>query len=259
MSLLSFLLSLFGLGADAPATGGDSALAAAVDYDRLAGARLDETWPQDFAFTPAHLAMIRAMKLDLATYEVGAPQVSLSDPYTEPQDALFARVLSPDVTAADVEAFVLTLPAAMRAFFAEAEIAPGRYVTRNLPLATLYQRARIAGDAPEQFDLTPEMITLARGLSWEWPHEDEVYLAGANGVVPGPSVDAKRPYGDMTYYALDVHRLLGWPVEVRDEGGWIRTTPEQDAAAGALHALMLPVAQVFVEQATMPTVAENAQ
>lgn len=259
MSFLSFLLSLIGLGADAPATGGASALAAAVDYDRLAGAGLDETWPEDFRMTPAHLTVIRAMKLDLATYEAGAPQVSLSDPYTVPQDELFAQVLGPRATAGDVEDFLLTLPAAMRTFFAEAEIAPGTYETRNVPLAVLFERAGIDGAAPVRLDLTPELIALARALTWEWPHEDEIYVAQSNGALSGPSVDAKRPYGDMTYYALDVHRVLGWPVEIRDESGWIRTTPKQDATAAALHALMLPVAQVLVEHATMPSVAETAQ
>lgn len=238
------IAAILGLGAAATAT------PPFADPARLYDPAWELLFPEDFTVTQPHLDLIRSLRLDWAGYEAGAPQADLANPWVLPSRQQFATVLGTQDEAGQIDV-ALQMVAAITVFFRHAEIAPGRYTTSNVPLAALWSAAGIPGSAPAAFDLTEELIALARALAWQWPHEDEVDTALSAGAIPGPAVDAKRPYGDMSFYALDVHRVLDWPVESRTADGYIALSEAQVDAASRLHRLMLPVAQIFVEHARL--------
>lgn len=238
MSVFSGLLALLGLG-----SGG----ATNVDFQAFERPSFDQVYPEQFTLTQAHIDVIRQARLGWAPYEVGAPQVDLQRPWTGDAGAVFAQAVGEGAAPGAQQDFAVSMVAAMIVYFRHAEIEPGLYEVENVALTDLWAQSGNPAPAPAQFELTQDLITLARGLAWQWPHEDEIDIAVSAKVIPGPSGDGKRPYGDMTYFAFDVHRLLEWPVELRDDEGWIRTTPAQDAEADRLHALILPAAQVIIE------------
>ncbi|MGH1369324.1 MAG: hypothetical protein ACRBCL_11975 [Maritimibacter sp.] len=238
MSVLSGLLALLGL---------EMRGTMPADFKTYERPSFDQVYPEHFTLTQAHIDVIRQARLSWATYEVGAPQVDLQRPWTGESGAIFAQAVGEGAAPGAAQDFAVSMVSAMFAYFRHVEIEPGLYEVKNVALADLWAQSGNEAPAPAQFELTQELITLARGLTWQWPHEDEIALAEHAKVIPGPSGDGKRPYGDMSYFAFDVHRLLDWPVELRDAEGWIRTTPAQDAEADRLHALILPAAQVIIE------------
>ena len=107
-------------------------------------------------------------------------------------------------------------------------------------------------DPLEQFLTTAKLdagtYELRDGSSFTVTADHLALLANAN--IQGPFVDCKRPYGDMTYFEIDMARILG--VEfTRDDKGRPRFTKEQLARFDRLHHEMQRVLQVFVEHATV--------
>jgi len=63
---------------------------------------------------------------------------------------------------------------------------------------------------------------------------------------PGPAIDPKRPYGDMTYWYPEMATMLGWKMDKNDEG-YFETSPDQKERLGALHFTQLACAQAMLE------------
>ena len=64
-------------------------------------------------------------------------------------------------------------------------------------------------------------------------------------------VDLKRPYGEQTYFELDMAEAIGESVK-RDTVGRPDFTPAQRARYERLHREMQQALQVFLEHATLP-------
>jgi hypothetical protein len=154
------------------------------------------------------------------------PKVAALDP-----DEQLAKIL--DILADDVSAF-----------FASAQLAPGAYQLDNYHLeqATDGKLAfNSCGDPPIElprervfsFTVTQEHLKLLRHLH---TREFDGFLE---------LIDLKRPYGDMTYYFIDMADALGEPLPPRNAENTPQFTPQQINRYVQLHKEMLFAAQAF--------------
>lgn len=210
--------------------------------------------------TPAALALARRAVLVWDSLESGAPRLHPLTPFGKPDagsDIATAFGASDQITTADA---LMRFTTQLMDFFERGALQPGTYALRNVPVETLRKQmawlnaddAALGLTADGKVLVTPDHITLLRRMVWEWPNEYDVEGAVDHGVWPMPVVDPKRPYGAMTYFQLDIHEALGWPVLKKNDDGYIALTDEQDEKAVRLHFQMLAVAQVFLENAVVP-------
>lgn len=201
-----------------------------------------------------HVRLLRAAAVVWAPVESGAPAVLYSPRLLEEEDGVpYADVAaragleigSPPSEAQkrDVEALLAGLPAAFVRFMELGRLEPGRYSYRN-PLVGLphsdylvpSDRPGLARQALVEFELTPELAKLLRHARWE---------AGSGGWL---GLNPKRPYGDMTYFELDMAEILGEP-RVQDAAGHL--SPDLEARLGGLHEDMQGALQVFLQNARL--------
>ncbi|WP_298357021.1 hypothetical protein [uncultured Litoreibacter sp.] len=243
-----------GLGYGSAPALDDAAINALLDPD------FDALYPDAARLTQGQLMLIRKARLGWNTMEVGAPQLDLAEPYTggrTPQH--LAEIVGEDATDMEKAEFLISMVSAYQQFCGQAQIAPGSYKVANIREVDVAEaaghddeRAGWFGLNPDgSVDLTDELIALVRNLQWAWPDEDDMGDVLYKGEFAGPTVDPKRPYGDMSYYQLDIHRILGWPAEQTDEGGYVKLTDAQEARASDLHFKVMLAAQVVIEHGQM--------
>jgi len=132
----------------------------------------------------------------------------------------------------------------LRQFFQTARLAPGAYRLENYHLAYAENGkidASAYGDPPIElpsereftFTVTPEHLLLIRHMNTRtWQSFIEI-------------MDAKRPYGDMGYYYIDMADALGEPPLPRDGKNNVQVTPQQEERYVRLHQQMLFAVQAF--------------
>ena len=216
----------------------------------------DDLWKDDFKLTQGQLMLMRRARLNWNSVEIGAPQLNPDQPYTDGTTPRHLTELLGD-EAQDMEKadFLISMVQAYSTFCGEAKIDAGTYQIRNVTIddvaaAAWNDQERIAwfGQNPDgSFDLTEDLIALVRNLQWQWPDEDDMGDVLYKGEVAGPTVNPKRPYGDMSYFQLDIHRILGWPTELKTEDGYVELTDAQGEAAMDLHFRTMLAAQVMLE------------
>jgi hypothetical protein len=128
------------------------------------------------------------------------------------------------------------LPEALAQVLAHGRLAPGSYEYAN-PLLELEapetlvpeERRELAGKAQVRFALTAEHLLLLRRARWQ-----QLFM------------NPKRPYGDMTYFELDMAEILGEPIRQGADG----LLPEAQAKRlWQLHVDLLPALQLFLQRA----------
>ncbi len=114
-----------------------------------------------------------------------------------------------------------------------AQIASGFILEGKLEAGT-YVLAEAAGGSrgDEVITVSPEHLSLLRGMNTR---------ALGRAVM---LMDSKRPYGDMSYFYIDMARTLGEPVPL-DASGRASFLPEVIARYDELHGQMLGVVRVF--------------
>jgi len=208
---------------------------------------------ETFTLTDAHLQLIRSSIVAWAPIEAGAPAVLCSpllvtEDSEHPSAALYADVaaraglkLSSPPSDADrrrIDELMRELPQALAQLVQRASLQPGTYSYRN-PLVGSLQGARAPdgaeGKAAESvtFDYTPDHAKLLRHANWR-----------------GLFMDPKRPYGEMTFFELDMAEILGESVP-RAQDGAPSFAPGQQERYDRLHAQMLEALQVFLVHARM--------
>lgn len=225
--------------------------------DLLLEPDFDALYPDKPKLTKPHLTLIRQMRLSWNGVESGAPQCEPIQSFTGGTAPDLIRAELGDIDDEAVAEFMITLPAALRVFMEKATLAPGTYTLGNMT-PELLERAKMGLEGADRlFSISPDMtftveqddITLAAHAQWQWPDEGDMYEAFDHDDIAGPTVDGKRPYGDMSAFDLDVHRILGWPIERRNKDGYIEVTDAQVDMATRLHFRQLGTLQAFVEHA----------
>jgi hypothetical protein len=192
------------------------------------------------------LRIVREMVVSWNIAEVGAPTIDPEIPigYGNFLDNL-AKIAG--VTDKDV---VLSLFQESNQFLEEylqvAELQPGRYTYPNLLSSRKHDITIdiLLDTNPTQaksqvitFDFTEQhrVLLQAACIRWEdWNEEGE-------GLYPTPAIDPKRPYGDRTFYELDMADALGMDY-----------SEQLDPYFQTLHFEMQSALQVFLKYATLP-------
>ena len=196
-----------------------------------------------------HVRLLRgATAVWAGAIESGAPAVLCSPRFLQgdeiPYDDLARRgglkVDSPPTEAQrrDIDRLLADLPEALSRFISEGRLRPGRYSYRNpLPSLPMVENLvppshqELARETTVTFDFTAEHAKLLRAARWE----------GGGGWL---GMNPKRPYGDMTYFELDMLEILGEPETARDAEGHLAR--EQEARLGRIHEDMQVALQVFL-------------
>ncbi len=222
-------------------------------YDHLYGARRDS-----FVLTETHIALLRRMRFDWDGTETGAPMTDPRQPFgtTDPLKDIGQAFGTND--AKQQAMHYLDMVFAMGEFLSNCSIAPGSYVLSQISTEQLVRamhgygfddpKAEIGLAADGKVLLDAEVITLLRNTPIDWG-DDEFW--------PGPCIDPKRPYGDMTWYALDVARILDWPMD-KDEEGHFRPSEAQETAARGLHLRTLGALYAMLEHGQVTTLGGPA-
>ncbi|MEO0389593.1 MAG: hypothetical protein AAF218_01495 [Pseudomonadota bacterium] len=248
----SQMMSDLGLGED---SGGAYVALDDATLEYLENPPWDDMFPHPAGDPAVYLPFFRAARLTWNGAESGAPQLDPRQPYagtTALELLAQAGLIGDDMAKAR---HLAALTGAIAQFIRTAELTPGTYTIANIAPAearrALPDRVDGGFDGGMNVTVTEDDVALLRGQQWEWEPED-IETSFENGDIAGPSVDPKRPYGDMTHYPLDVHRLLGWPTEQKTDAGFIALTDAQDAEAQRLHLRSLAVTQAFFEHAILP-------
>jgi hypothetical protein len=195
-----------------------------------------------FTLTAAHLTLLRQATALWTPVEAGSPAILISP---KELDDLPAEEIEADIAAraglavGELETarrLVAELPEAFAQFLAHGTLAAGRYTYANpiveFPFAAQAlppELTDLAGDEAVVFDLVDEHLALLRTARWR-----------------GLWMNSKRPYGDMTYFELDMARILDEPV-LRNEDARLPVAQEQRLSK--LHAETLPALQVYLYHA----------
>jgi hypothetical protein len=205
-----------------------------------------------FKLTERHLKLLRNALVLWSPIESGAPGVVISplmirdDEQATP--AMYADVarragmtISDPPTAAEkqqVEDLLAELPEALAQLLAHGRIEAGTFRYDNplvaLPFASQMLPAEIASLANEKavtFTLTGRHVTLLRQANWR-----------------GPVMDPKRPYGDSTYFELDMADILGEHLAKTADG---QLMDQDQKRLWKLHTETLPALQVYLQKASI--------
>lgn len=129
------------------------------------------------------------------------------------------------------------------------QLPPGRYA--------LPPQRREAFDFPDSgvdakgfFRLHREHLALLRAANWREAGKGalEAVLREGDAYWPMPYIDGKRPYGDSSFFQIDMARVLGQPYALDAQGRAI-TEPPKDARLASLHGQTAAALQVFLAYA----------
>jgi hypothetical protein len=213
-----------------------------------------------FTVTEKHIALLRKMRFAWETAETGAPMVDPDLPYATPD--LIAAIgdrkgatIEADRAREHVEVYL-----ALSKMLAHGSLKPGDYPLLNVRSEDIHvmMRGYFEDDTPLNdaplgltpdglFRITAEHLELIKVLQFAWPDEEQASELVGRGDWPAPTMDPKRPYGDMSYFEADMAHILDLKVETKD--GEKVLSEEQENAMQHLHWQMLGALQVFVENA----------
>lgn len=239
-----------------------------AQFDRLMHPRYAALTTFEVASPTVLVPLLAELRFGWDGAESGAPMADPASPLTG--GPVWDRIAA-QIGTSDPDTLIsawLSMSGLLRIAGLFGQITPGIYSLRNVDADWIMQslagypgmtlaRAGLAADG--HVTLTADQIALIRNQYWEWTHRDVAEEILEDDLWPGPAADPKRPYGDMTYIANDIHRILEWPVESRDDAGWIQISDAQEQAASDLHLTMLAAMQVFFENVTLDTQSPDVQ
>lgn len=198
-----------------------------------------------------HRAIMRGLRVGWSPVESGAPDIDAVRPLRGdgPVAGLAARLLQTADERLALRRLVETgrlLPGLLAAGVA---CAPGRYAVPPETLAWLGAHASTLGvEADGRFDLRAEHLALLRAANWRAVDEQdarEILGIETPELWPMPAIDGKRPYGDMSFYQLDMAAILGEPF-AHDANGRVVVDEAKAARLARLHGQTLVALQVML-------------
>ena len=215
------------------------------------------------AFTAQHLLLIRQLRVNWVPEESGAPGIDPVEPLwhssanvntsTEADSALSIALhilQTTDRTRATrlLAEVCLLIPE----FVASAMLPAGNY---SLPSGFAQPRQRLL--ANQLFQFLPAHQSLLNAAQWREVSSDSIedLLSDEDPnqpLWPMPYIDGKRPYGDRSYYQIDMAELLGQPYVKNAQGKYI-LSPNKDQALASLHQQTQAALQVLFMYGTPGT------
>ena len=213
-----------------------------------------DNYPESFTLADYHIALIRQAVISWDYAEAGAPAMDPEKPFGSISTrAAIARIARLDSTTDTkrLKAIYADVGHALQSFLWYGELEPGVYRVPhplNGELSALDRRGARSKNSPEpkiiefQFKEAHRRLLDRAVLRWtDWPR-----YFGADHMNPTPGIDPKRPYGDRTYFEIDMAEILGIPVKDEPSDPF---TPQQAKELVTLHHEMRQALQVFVVKA----------
>lgn len=209
--------------------------------------------PETLPFTPQHAALLRLLRVQWMPVESGAPGLDFEQPLLGGPDtmAIARQALRTADDALVIRRMAELCRLAPRFVASQGKLAPGRY-TLPAEMKEAFDFPESGVDAQGGFTLRAEHLALLRAAVWREADAQqlEAVLREGDRFWPMPFIDGKRPYGDASYYQIDMGRLLGQPYQL-DAKGYAITDPAKDARLEKLHYETLAALQVFLGHATV--------
>lgn len=209
---------------------------------------------ETFGFTDKHIQIIREMIVVWDSSESGAPIVDIygpNDPYKR-----FAALLGFEITkdnleaeTAEFERLKFEVGSAFEIFLSFAELAPGQYTYANpLPDAG-YEETTVFISSDSEKTMP---IPMEKTIAFDFTQSHAKLIKACNGrwldYYYRPGINSKRPYGDRTYYPLDMADILGLDYPLNSEG--YKELPESKVdELKAMHREMWQALQTFLKHA----------
>jgi hypothetical protein len=204
------------------------------------------------ALSPRHVALMRLLRVMWVPIESGAPGIDSEQPLIGAETMATARAALAGADELVVVRALAEVGLLLPAYVASlATLEAGPY---TLPASERGQFADPASgvDAHGVFQLRREHLTLLRAAVWRQVDGDSIeeVLAYGPAYWPMPYIDGKRPYGDSSYYQIDMARLLGEPYRLDAKGDAV-ADDAKDQRLERLHNETLAALQVFLLNATL--------
>jgi hypothetical protein len=210
----------------------------------------------DLVISPEHLSCIRQLRfIWIPNVESGGPAVDPQAPFGSADAYKDLAEIAPSKSRSELKRLYGEVMRRLPVFTGKATLGPGRYVLPRPAVLHLKQFMK-RGDAGMEdggsFDFTAEHAKLIAAIRWwyeEGPRFSFVFDPGLdiqylNGAWRAATVNFKRPFGDMTYFEIDMTRILGASLKPNSKD------PEEDRLF-ALYQQMHAALQVFVMHATL--------
>jgi hypothetical protein len=211
----------------------------------------------EMVIAPEHVACIRRLRfIWVPRVESGGPAVDFEAPFGSPNayDDLAQAV--PGKSQTELRRLFAEVMIRLPVFTEKAKLAPGTYVL-PAPLVIRLKQHMDGGDSgigeDGSFRFTAEHAQLIAAIRWWYLSPNGVSfsfrfdptLDPQDGKFwRAPFVNFKRPFGDMTYFEIDMAKILGVNLKPNSKD------PEEDRLF-ALYQQMHAALQVFVLNATL--------
>jgi hypothetical protein len=197
-----------------------------------------------------HLSLIHLLRVTWSPVEDGAPAIDIKTPLMRKGETIAVAMEAMNTT--DEQLAVRTLAElgllVPRFVLGEGTLTPGMYAVPT-EMRKYFEAYKSGVDATGMFDFGQEHLALLKGSNWNIVDSDNIdEVLDGDTFWPMPDIDGKRPYGDMSYYPIDMARLLGQPYQTDASGDMIED-PDKDARLEELHTHMLAALQVFLVHA----------
>jgi len=209
--------------------------------------------PRDsLPYTAQHAALMRLLRVQWMPVESGAPAIDFEQPLLGGGDtlAVVRGALGTTDDALAVRRMAQVCRLVPRYVGSIGRLAPGRYDVPE-PMRAAFDFPESGVDSQGMFALRKEHLILLRAAVWREADGAalQAVLREGDRFWPMPYIDGKRPYGNASFYQVDIARLLGEPYSL-DADGYAITEPAKDARLARLHHETLAALQVFLRHST---------
>jgi hypothetical protein len=199
----------------------------------------------------AHGKLIAAMRVVFIPIEEGAPGIDGQFPFGRRRDTVkhaLALLGTSNRTLA-----VRTIAEAGRIlpeYIARAQLAPGRYKVPD-DMAAYFSTPESGVGKDGTFAFGAAHAALLKAANWVVVDHESIDTVLDMDMWPMPYIDGKQPYGDMSFFQIDMARLLGEPYARAPDQSMIRDA-QKDAKLAKLHNEMTAALQIFLINARIP-------
>lgn len=228
----------------------------ATDWFSANGFSIVDDNKTGLVISPEHLSCIRRLRfIWVPNVESGGPSVDFEAPFGSPNAYADLAKVAPAKSRPELKHLYAEVMKRLPVFTETAKLEPGSYVLPQ-PVVTRLKRSMADGDTgikeDGSFYFTAEHAKLIAAIKW-WYNEPSRFSFIFNlsldpqdwvGGWRVATVNFKRPFGDMTYFEIDMARALGVDLKPNSKD------PEEDRLF-ALYRQMHVALQVFVMHATL--------
>jgi hypothetical protein len=208
----------------------------------------------DPVISAEHLSCIRSLRfIWIPNVESGGPAVDVEAPFGSPDAYGDLAKIAPGRNRSELKQLYADVMNRIPAFTKTAKLEPGSYILSQ-PIVLRLREFMTGGNAgiraDGSFDFTDEHRKLIGALRWWYIESNGFSFTFDHNDLPdtGPwrvaTVNFKRPFGDMTYFEIDMAQTLGIDLKPNSKD------PEEDRLFG-LYQQMHVALQVFVMNAAV--------